>query len=128
MRASPAIVWYPNGMARRSNSRVARGISTSHPDAASWLIFDGLPRPLRAVLHAAPVAINPVSARTLLDSMGGPQAVCAIREAIDGEVRQFATMHRRQHGYDLPHVAAWATLQPYQVTPSAMNSRSRRRR
>ena len=112
---------------QRSNSRIAGGISSTNPHAASWEALDRLPPRLRHLLWEAPVSINPLSAERLLDS-GVSRAADQLTDAIRKEVRLFGAEYRKRHGHDLPHLAAEASLQPYAaVTLSSSRHRRRRR-
>lgn len=112
-------------MPKPTNASLAKGIGTTVPRAASWTAFDALPRSVRHVLWEAPVPINPLDARTLVDMAGQEQAIDALAGAIYQEITRFADQHREAFGYQLPHVAAVASLQPY---GGQSGSRSQKRR
>ena len=70
---------------------------------------------VRRALHAAPVSINPASAHALIHwhDYEPNEAASALLEAAATEIQAFAAEHQTKHGYQLPHVAAGATVQPY---------------
>jgi len=103
---------------QHTNTRFASGISTTDPNAATWVMFDALPAIVRRALHEAPVSINPASVSALL-SGGACFTVRAIRDAAKAEIEAFDRDHARRHGYALPHVAADVSVQPYEVRSSA---------
>lgn len=96
-----------------SNSTIAGGIRTTVPLAASWRVFDRLPRRIREILWTAPMPINPIDVGTLLAMADIDETVEALRQAIAREMALFAAEHRARHGHALPHQAAGATLQGY---------------
>jgi hypothetical protein len=100
---------------RRTNAAMARGIASTEPDAASWHVFDALPRQVRVALWAAPLPINPVQVRDLVRAYGVDDALSALADAIRSEVDTYAADHARRHGSPLPHVAARASLQGYEA-------------
>jgi hypothetical protein len=108
----------------RSNTKFARGISTSRPDAASWDAFDALPPRVRLALWEAPVSINPLQVRDLVDDGGADYAVEQIVSAVRGELAMFAADYRARFGVALPWMAAQARLQSYWRRASRSQSRS----
>lgn len=109
---------------RTSNSHVASGIATSNATPASWLIFDKLPQRMRHKLWQTPVAISPQDAADLLEYGGLTEAIQNIEQAVQTEILAFSRQHQRKHGAPLAHVAAEATVQPYEsFMPSSRNLR-----
>ena len=97
----------------KSNTRLARTITSTDPTAASWQAFDDLPQPVRLALWEAPVAINPLQVADLVRYGSVSDAVRQIKEAAQSELRMFSADHRARYGSHLPHVEAQASLQPY---------------
>jgi hypothetical protein len=93
-------------MPKPTNSVIAAGIATTEPNAVSWLAFDALPRAMREIVWGAPVSINPVFVRDLVDADGPRAAAEALAGAIASEVARFNAQHRARHGYSLATVAA----------------------
>lgn len=100
-------------MARRNNCAPARGVSTSKMTRATWATFDALPREVRQALWESPVPINPDSAAAALAWTSVREVLARIERNVLGEIDLFAAQHRGQHGYELPHVAADASLVRY---------------
>jgi len=99
---------------KRTNSRIAGGIGTTAPDAASWRAFDDLPRPVRMLMWQTTLPLNPVNIAALVEMGGEHAAIAGIVDAITRERWLFAEQYRRQTGTMLPHIAAGATLQDYE--------------
>jgi hypothetical protein len=113
-------------MPKPTNSAVASGIATTEPNAVSWLAFDALPRAVREIVWGAPVSINPLSVRDLVDADGPKAAAEALAGAIASEVARFDRQHRARHGYSLATVAAG--IKPLGYAAPVVNGSSRNRR
>jgi hypothetical protein len=100
-------------MPKPTNSAIAAGIGTTEPNAVSWLAFDTLPRAVREIVWGAPVSINPLSVRDLVDADGPKAAAAALSGVIATEVARFNAQHRARHGYSLATVAAGVKLLGY---------------
>jgi hypothetical protein len=100
-------------MAKRSNCKPAKGVSTGKMTKAAWVAFDALPRDLRRALWESPVPINPVSVAAALEQSRPIHVLSRIRQSVRDEIELYSEEHRRRYGRELPHVAAEATVQRY---------------
>lgn len=107
----------------QSNTKFARSIATTRPNAASWAAFDALPHSVRLALWEAPVSINPLQVRDLVNYGGEDYAVAQLVAAALSEIAMFAAEYRARYGVALPHLAAQAGLQSYWPRASPRQSR-----
>lgn len=104
---------------------------------AGFEVFDELPRPVRRALGECVVTFDPrpVAAWVKTNippgtrgSAAGRRMIRAVVRAIaaqeEADLRQFAALYRRRHGWVLPHVAAQATRTRYASAASRRRSRS----
>jgi hypothetical protein len=106
-----------------TNGTFASGVRTySTTYAEDMDLFDTLPPEVRAVMREFPISMHSIGVKRTIWSFGTyiqrPAMIRGVLQAIEKfereDLRKFDAEHRRRHGYQLPHIAAGATVQTAQ--------------